>query len=700
MVLNSGTVRLSVNRAAPDQRLSLFLVLHFVFCFLLPQLFFVIPARLFLEYVVCRWFSPVVAIGRPLVAHFVVRLGQVYACGTVPAVTRIVMGSNTSYTLTHTGPAFVKAGRGWATKVKANGTEGWWIAPPKTDRAKDDVVLYFVHGGGFLFDSGANCHEFFLSVIQELKKKHGLNASVFSLHYRLAPEFAYPTQLNETLAGYHYLVNTLGIPEDKIVLGGDSAGGNIVEGFLLHLARPAKEIQVPEELGETPNRPGGVLLVSPYHNLCSKSHSLETNSTFDVLDSTVATRAAFSYIGALNQLPASHRFRQPSLNPLYLFVSPQKDLPHPAERLPGVYGWSHIHGIKKFKSPYVNPAVCADKDWWKEAMPRGGKTLVSWGGKEILADDCQSLFNMLERSGVEPKKLVKSLGIHDWLFHDWSIPFSWRTNAKGSEADFYYGRNAVVDLLKDVASSSTSDARVTSAKSSAVKQGTPEIRARATAPKTPSVPGESSYATIASHDEHISSRAPVVAEGEQASIRRVDEQKAEAARAKKAYEEAPTTRGGTFAQVAAHDEHIALDAPVVAEGEGAVIEREKAAQGLSHAHEHHQPKPQPPSDGAASGSAAAAAPKKDSKKKKASAKQQESSLPTLGSAKPKKTSSADGTNGAPAPASGPANGAGGSYAAIAKHDDHVAPDAPVVAEGEGAVLKPRLEDGSLAVEKA
>lgn len=123
----------------------------------------------------------------------------------------------------------------------------------------------------------------------------------------------------------------------------------------------------------------GVLLVSPYHNLCSKSHSLETNSTFDILDSTVATRAAFSYIGALDQLPASHRFRQPSLNPLYLFVSPQKDLPHPAERLPGVYGWSHIHGIKKFKSPYVNPAVCADKDWWKKAMPGGGRTLVSWG---------------------------------------------------------------------------------------------------------------------------------------------------------------------------------------------------------------------------------------------------------------------------------------------------------------------------------
>lgn len=72
----------------------------------------------------------------------------------------------------------------------------------------------------------------------------------------------YPSQLIELLAGYHYLVNTCGISEDKICISGDSAGGNLVAAFLLHLARPNPAIRVPSSLGPTPRRPG-VSGVSP-----------------------------------------------------------------------------------------------------------------------------------------------------------------------------------------------------------------------------------------------------------------------------------------------------------------------------------------------------------------------------------------------------------------------------------------------------
>lgn len=105
------------------------------------------------------------------------------------------------------------------------------------------------------FDSGTNAQAFFLDAIKSLKKDHGVAASVFFLDYRLAPEYKYPSQLIETLAGYHYLVNSLGIPESKIVLGGDSAGANLASAFLLHLARPNPVIKVPESLGPTPKRP-------------------------------------------------------------------------------------------------------------------------------------------------------------------------------------------------------------------------------------------------------------------------------------------------------------------------------------------------------------------------------------------------------------------------------------------------------------
>ena len=105
------------------------------------------------------------------------------------------------------------------------------------------------------FDSGTNAQVFFLDAINSLKKEHGVAASVFFLDYRLAPEYKYPSQLIETLAGYHYLVNSLGISESKIVLGGDSAGANLASAFLLHLARPNPAIKVPESLGQTPKRP-------------------------------------------------------------------------------------------------------------------------------------------------------------------------------------------------------------------------------------------------------------------------------------------------------------------------------------------------------------------------------------------------------------------------------------------------------------
>lgn len=90
---------------------------------------------------------------------------------------------------------------------------------------------------------------------KELNIERGMQFSVFAVDYKLAPEFRYPSQLIETLAAYHHLVNTLGVSETKICLAGDSAGGCLSAGFLLHLARPNPAIKVPSELGPIPGPP-------------------------------------------------------------------------------------------------------------------------------------------------------------------------------------------------------------------------------------------------------------------------------------------------------------------------------------------------------------------------------------------------------------------------------------------------------------
>lgn len=69
----------------------------------------------------------------------------------------------------------------------------------------------------------------------------------------LAPENIYPSQLIELQAGYQYLTQNLGINPEKICLGGDSAGGNLVTSFLLHLVKPNPKLP---RTGSTLAKPG------------------------------------------------------------------------------------------------------------------------------------------------------------------------------------------------------------------------------------------------------------------------------------------------------------------------------------------------------------------------------------------------------------------------------------------------------------
>lgn len=106
-----------------------------------------LPLKLFLGYFVFRPFNPLVKdIGRPLLADALVR--QIATCYDrwTPAQIRLLLDRKRSYALTHAAPEF----KGWVKHVKVNGTAGRWLSPPKTDRKDDGVVIYFVHGGGFM----------------------------------------------------------------------------------------------------------------------------------------------------------------------------------------------------------------------------------------------------------------------------------------------------------------------------------------------------------------------------------------------------------------------------------------------------------------------------------------------------------------------------------------------------------------------
>jgi len=83
------------------------------------------------------------------------------------------------------------------------------------------VLIYF-HGGGWMADFRAS-HLHFLS-----EWSTSLSIPILYVNYSLSPDNCYPTALNECYDVYRWVVEGhLGVCADKIILIGDSTGGNL-----------------------------------------------------------------------------------------------------------------------------------------------------------------------------------------------------------------------------------------------------------------------------------------------------------------------------------------------------------------------------------------------------------------------------------------------------------------------------------------
>lgn len=88
-----------------------------------------------------------------------------------------------------------------------------------------DTIIIHIHGGGFIAMS-SNSHQIYT---REWVK--GTNYVLFSIDYRLAPEHPYPAALEDCWQVYYWVLNYsqkhLNINPSKIIMVGDSAGGNL-----------------------------------------------------------------------------------------------------------------------------------------------------------------------------------------------------------------------------------------------------------------------------------------------------------------------------------------------------------------------------------------------------------------------------------------------------------------------------------------
>lgn len=163
-----------------------------------------------------------------------------------------------------------------------------WIGPAELRR--DGAVLY-LHGGAFCVHLPATYHAFCADLAARTR------LPVLLPDYRLAPEHPAPRALDDCELAYRRLLQE--VPAERIVLMGDSAGGNLV----LALLQRCRGAGLP--------MPAGAVLMSPVTEFSGEGWSMHFNERRDVMFTAEALRLVVGHY--LPQVQVD----DPEVSPLY-----------------------------------------------------------------------------------------------------------------------------------------------------------------------------------------------------------------------------------------------------------------------------------------------------------------------------------------------------------------------------------------------
>lgn len=190
-----------------------------------------------------------------------------------------------------------------------------------------------------------------LSLLNDTKYR---NPALFALEYTLVPDAVYPTQLQQAIVGYNYVLSITG-DASRICVSGDSAGATLVLGLLLHIASDPDYKE---------RRPGLAMLISPWATLVSPRNR---NTPSDYLN---------------------------------------------AESLQ-LYGSQYAGSKAALDDPLVSPGTCKDTAWWLRASPTNGFVIL-YGSEEVFAPETRSLILLLRNSGCHVESREEQGSIHAW----------------------------------------------------------------------------------------------------------------------------------------------------------------------------------------------------------------------------------------------------------------------------------------------
>ncbi len=149
---------------------------------------------------------------------------------------------------------------------------------PKENPSK--WIIIQLHGGGYIGGLKNSYRN-----LAGLYSEAGSGAAVFTLDYRIAPEYVFPAALEDAMESYKWALSR-GYSEEDIILAGDSAGGGLALGLCHYLKDKGRKL------------PKAIVAMSPWTDLTGSGASYTENVDIDpVFGSRPEAVIGSAYIG-------------------------------------------------------------------------------------------------------------------------------------------------------------------------------------------------------------------------------------------------------------------------------------------------------------------------------------------------------------------------------------------------------------------
>ncbi|KAM0670275.1 hypothetical protein MY8738_005435 [Beauveria namnaoensis] len=236
------------------------------------------------------------------------------------------------------------------------------------DRKKAKKVVLFLHGGGYVLPASDGHFLWAWNTYVMSGVEAGVETAVAFLQYTLAPRGVLPIPLRQSVAAYEEVRAQGFLPRD-IIVGGDSAGGNLTMQFLghaLHAQPSVPEIKLSEPFS-------AAFLVSAWLGLSDDTESFRVFGNNDMVSSAIVQK-----------------------------LSVESVEPHKRAT------------VKSLSDPWSRPLE-ADFGWFQDFDTVVSKLYVTYGGREVLRDHSLAMIETIKREapGVDLLTYEAPKELHD-----------------------------------------------------------------------------------------------------------------------------------------------------------------------------------------------------------------------------------------------------------------------------------------------